>query len=78
MPPPMATRIDLDRLFHSELDEHAEIVARTRAALAEPFARLVAVCVGAIEGLTRRREGRGEVLRHAGLLRALSREEQEH
>jgi D-sedoheptulose 7-phosphate isomerase len=36
--------LDLRRFFDSELAEHAAVAAATKAALAEPFARLVAAC----------------------------------
>ncbi|MEQ8700459.1 MAG: SIS domain-containing protein [Bauldia litoralis] len=36
--------LDLDPFFDAEFEEHAAVVAATRAALREPFARLVAVC----------------------------------
>lgn len=39
---------DLDAFFDSELAEHAAVAAATKAALREPFARLVAVCARAL------------------------------
>jgi len=36
--------LDIDRFFDSELAEHEAVAAATKAALREPFARLVAVC----------------------------------
>ena len=36
--------LDLDRFFDSELAEHAAVATATKAALREPFARLVAAC----------------------------------
>ncbi len=36
--------LDLDAFFDSELNEHAAVAAATKAALCEPFARLVAAC----------------------------------
>ncbi len=38
-------RIDIDRFFASELDEHADVVAATRNNLATEFRRLVAAAV---------------------------------
>jgi len=37
--------MDLARFFASEFDQHEAVVQATRGALAEPFARLVEVCV---------------------------------
>ena len=37
-------------LFSDEIDEHAAVLARTREALAAPFAALVAACRTALEG----------------------------
>ncbi len=42
--------MNLTEYFNAEFDEHAEAVAATRAALAEPFARLVAAAVESIRG----------------------------
>jgi D-sedoheptulose 7-phosphate isomerase len=39
---------DLNAFFDSELAEHAAVAAATRAALREPFARLVAMCATSI------------------------------
>jgi D-sedoheptulose 7-phosphate isomerase len=36
--------LDLGEFFDSELDEHAAVAAATKAALRQPFARLVEVC----------------------------------
>jgi len=36
--------LDLDAFFDSELAEHAAVAAATKAALREPFARLVSAC----------------------------------
>ena len=36
--------LDLDRFFDTELAEHEAVAGATKAALREPFARLVAVC----------------------------------
>jgi D-sedoheptulose 7-phosphate isomerase len=43
-------RGDLAAFFDAELDEHAEVLAATRAALAEPFGRLVEAAETAVEG----------------------------
>ena len=40
--------MDIDRYFDSEFAEHAAVTAATRAALAEPFARLVPLVTGAV------------------------------
>lgn len=40
--------MDLARFFASEFDQHHETVQATRDALAEPFARLVEVCVSSL------------------------------
>ena len=40
--------MDLARFFASEFDQHQETVQATRDALAEPFARLVEVCVSSL------------------------------
>lgn len=40
--------MDIDRFFDSEFAEHAAVTAATRAALAEPFARLVALVTGSV------------------------------
>jgi D-sedoheptulose 7-phosphate isomerase len=42
--------MDWNAHFDSELNEHAEVLAATRAALAAPFVRLVGVCVAALRG----------------------------
>lgn len=42
--------MDLDAFFASEFDEHHAVMDATRAALAEPFSRLVAVCAEAVRG----------------------------
>ncbi|MSO88709.1 MAG: SIS domain-containing protein [Rhodospirillaceae bacterium] len=42
--------MDIDRFFDSEWDEHQATVAATRAALKEPFARLVRLCTNSIRG----------------------------
>ena len=44
------TRIDLDRLWNSELDEHEAVLAATRGALRAEFGRLAAASVAALEG----------------------------
>ncbi len=41
---------DVDAYFQSEMAEHAAVAAATRAALAEPFARLVALALDSIRG----------------------------
>ncbi|HEY7610056.1 MAG TPA: SIS domain-containing protein [Alphaproteobacteria bacterium] len=41
--------MDLHRFFDSELAEHASVAAATKAALREPFARLVAVCARSLK-----------------------------
>lgn len=38
-------RMNVDRYFESEFDEHETVVAATRPALKAPFARLVGVCL---------------------------------
>lgn len=40
--------MDIDRFFADEFAEHAAVTAATRAALAEPFARLVTLVTGAV------------------------------
>ena len=40
--------MDIDRFFAVEFAEHAAVTAATRAALAEPFARLVTLVTGAV------------------------------
>lgn len=40
--------MDIDRFFDSEFAEHAAVTAATRAALAEPFVRLVALVTGSV------------------------------
>ncbi len=40
--------MDLASFFETEFDQHEATVAATRAALAEPFARLVAACVSSL------------------------------
>jgi len=42
--------MDLDAFFTAELDEHGAVLDATREALREPFARLVAACIGAVRG----------------------------
>jgi D-sedoheptulose 7-phosphate isomerase len=44
------SRVDLDRFFDAEFDEHAAVVAATRKALAHDFARLVEACVECLAG----------------------------
>lgn len=44
------TSFDLDTFYANELAEHLEVAARTRAALAEPFAKLVGLAVDCIRG----------------------------
>ncbi len=44
------TTIDLERLWQSELDDHAAVLAATRAALARDFARLVELAVKSLSG----------------------------
>ena len=47
----MASRaLDLAAFFEAELEEHAQVLAATRAALAEPFARLVEAAESAVRG----------------------------
>ena len=41
---------EVDAYFQSEMTEHAAVAAATRAALAEPFARLVALALDSIRG----------------------------
>ena len=41
--------LDLDRFFDDELTEHAAVVAATKAALRQPFQRLVGVCAKSLE-----------------------------
>ena len=41
--------MDLARFFASEFDQHQETVRATRDALAEPFSRLVEVCVSSLD-----------------------------
>ena len=52
MPPPpessASPALDLAGFFESEFEEHAAVVAASRAALAEPFARLVAASEAAV------------------------------
>jgi D-sedoheptulose 7-phosphate isomerase len=40
--------VTLDAFFASELDEHAAVLAATRAALGAPFVRLVGLCATAV------------------------------
>ena len=40
--------MDLNAFFQSQLDEHREVVAATRADLSQPFARMVRVCLEAV------------------------------
>jgi D-sedoheptulose 7-phosphate isomerase len=42
--------MDVDDYFRSEFDEHLKVAAATRAALAEPFRRLVAACAACLGG----------------------------
>jgi len=42
--------LDLNAFFESELAEHAAVAAATKAALREPFARLVEACARAVRG----------------------------
>ncbi len=42
--------MDLDAFFETEFDAHEAAVRATRAALSEPFARLVTVCATALAG----------------------------
>jgi len=42
--------MDLTAYFDSELDQHQVVLTATRAALAEPFGRLVRHCAEAVEG----------------------------
>lgn len=44
------SRVDLDRFFDAEFDEHAAVVAATRKALVQDFARLVEACVECLAG----------------------------
>lgn len=47
----MASRVlDLAAFFEAELEEHAQALAASRAALAEPFARLVEAAESAVRG----------------------------
>jgi len=46
----MAQSQDIADLFHRELEDHATVLAATRAALADPFARLVQAAVGTLAG----------------------------
>lgn len=41
--------MDLHHYFHDELNEHAQVIAASREALAEPFGRLVKVCVTSLK-----------------------------
>jgi len=41
--------LDLNRFFDSELAEHEAVAAATKAALHEPFARLVSVCARSLK-----------------------------
>lgn len=41
--------MEIRKFFCSEFDEHALVLGATRAALADPFDRLVAVCVAALK-----------------------------
>jgi len=45
----MRTAMDLTTYFDSELDQHQVVLTATRAALAEPFGRLVRHCAEAVE-----------------------------
>ena len=42
--------MDLKAFYDAELDQHSEVLAATRQAVAEPFARLVAACAQAVKG----------------------------
>ncbi len=42
--------MDIDAFFETQFDEHEAAARATRAALREPFARLVAVCSDAVAG----------------------------
>jgi len=42
------SRIDLEAYFNAGFDEHAAVAAATRQALADPFARLVALAAGSL------------------------------
>ncbi len=42
--------MNIDDFFDRELDEHAAVLAATRAALRQPFARLLQLCVGSRNG----------------------------
>jgi D-sedoheptulose 7-phosphate isomerase len=44
----MARRVDLDRFYQHELNEHAAVLERTRAQLLDPFCRLVDATVAAL------------------------------
>lgn len=44
------SQIDLNSFYEAEFSEHAAVVAETRAALAEPFNRLVEAAVSTIKG----------------------------
>ena len=46
----MTATIDLGQFFAAEFDEHERVTAATRAALAEPFARLVEQSLQAVRG----------------------------
>ena len=41
--------MDMHKFFNSEFDEHAFVLGATCDALAQPFGRLVAACVGALK-----------------------------
>ena len=43
----LETAMDLDGFFDRELDEHAAVLAATRVAVRQPFARLLRLCVRA-------------------------------
>jgi D-sedoheptulose 7-phosphate isomerase len=42
--------MDVSRFFDAEFDEHAAVAAATRAAVAEPFHRLLQACADSIRG----------------------------
>ena len=41
---------DADAFFDAELEEHAQVAARTRAALKQPFIRWVEMALATIQG----------------------------
>jgi len=48
--PPEEASLDVDAFFQSEFAEHRDVTARTEAALAGAFAKLLAACVTCIRG----------------------------